>query len=145
MDKHNSSKSSLFLMELIIVILFFSICAAICIQVFASAKQLADNSYQLHCAVLAAQSGAETYKATAGDLSAITEVLNGEQHGTGTAAVYYDESWQRLSPEDNEQAAYIMSITAEEQEALVQVSRLSDGDELYQIPVMAHGGGKSLE
>jgi len=71
MGKHNS-KSGLFLMEMIIVILFFSICSAICINIFATARITADHSNELNNAAVRSTSAAEIFKSAQGDM-AITE------------------------------------------------------------------------
>jgi hypothetical protein len=39
--RSSSSRSGLFLIEMVLVILFFSICAAVCMRVFAAARQTA--------------------------------------------------------------------------------------------------------
>ncbi|MGN1350875.1 MAG: type II secretion system protein [Anaerovoracaceae bacterium] len=75
MNRHNS-KSGLFLMEMIIVILFFSICSAICINVFAKARITADHSSDLNRAVVRAISAAEVYKSAEGDLKTTGELLD---------------------------------------------------------------------
>ena len=58
MSGHNS-RSGLFLMEMITVILFFSICAAICVSAFAKARVMADSSRTLNDAVIQASNTAE--------------------------------------------------------------------------------------
>ena len=75
MNRHNS-KSGLFLMEMIIVILFFSICSAICISVFAKARTTADHSNDLNNAVVRAISAGEVYKAAAGNLPETQKLLD---------------------------------------------------------------------
>ena len=53
------SKTPLFLMELIIMLLVFSVSAAICLRVFTGAKKIADESRRLDAAVMMAQTAAE--------------------------------------------------------------------------------------
>lgn len=64
MIKHNYSKSELFLMEFIVVILFFSLSAAICISAFVKANNISEESKKLNHAVILAQSTAEKIKAS---------------------------------------------------------------------------------
>lgn len=64
MSKRNYSKSELFLMEFIVVILFFSLCAAICISAFVKANNISEDSKKMNHAVILAQSIAEKIKAT---------------------------------------------------------------------------------
>lgn len=58
----NSSKSQLFLMEFICVVMFFALCAALCIHVFVQADRISKEGRQLNEALLLAQSVAETIK-----------------------------------------------------------------------------------
>jgi hypothetical protein len=64
MSKKNHTKSELFLMEFIAVILFFSICTAICISAFVKADNISKESDLLNGAMILAQSVAEEIKAT---------------------------------------------------------------------------------
>ena len=52
------SNSSLFLIELIIALLFFSVCSAICVNVFAKSALLAKNARASENAVLLAETAA---------------------------------------------------------------------------------------
>ena len=64
MSKINRTKSELFLMEFIVVILFFSLSAAICINAFVKANHISEESKLLNGAMILAQSTAEEIKAT---------------------------------------------------------------------------------
>lgn len=57
-----SSKSQLFLMEFICVLMFFSLSAAICISAFVKADNISKKGYELNEALIIAQSTAETIK-----------------------------------------------------------------------------------
>lgn len=61
------SKTSLQLMELLIMILVFALSAAICLQIFAKAKDISNSAARLDKAVALAQNAAEVLKLTAGD------------------------------------------------------------------------------
>lgn len=64
------NKTSLQLMELLIMILVFALSAAICLQIFVKAKDISASSSQLDKAVILAQNAAEILKSTAGDTTA---------------------------------------------------------------------------
>ena len=49
------SKTPLFLMELIIMLLVFSVSAAVCLQVFSGARKISEESRKLDAAVMQAQ------------------------------------------------------------------------------------------
>ena len=51
MNQYRHSKSSLFLMEIILNILFFSILATFCVQIFFKGYQLSKSTEKLHQAV----------------------------------------------------------------------------------------------
>ena len=74
MQTKNSSKSGIFLMELILSILFFSIAAAVCVKLFVTSHQLSDQSVNLNHAVAMAESIAEAFygcNGNAGELEAL--------------------------------------------------------------------------
>ena len=80
-DIKTRSKSSLFLMELIIVLMFFSLSAAICMKVFAVSKVKTDTARDLAQASFAAESFAEVYKEYRGAMGKVGEYYSvNEQH-----------------------------------------------------------------
>lgn len=85
-----TSKSSLFLMELILAILFFSLAAAICVQMFVKSHQLSRDSVKLNHAVVYCESMAETFYSTDGDLNAMAKILEGSLN-ENTITVSNDE------------------------------------------------------
>lgn len=66
-----SSKSGLFLMELIISILFFSLASAACIQLFSKAHVVDRRTHEQNQTVLWAQNLASLWQAEDGDLNAV--------------------------------------------------------------------------
>lgn len=63
MNSRKSSKSQLFLMEFILVVMFFALCTGICLSAFVKANNISREGHQLNEALLLAQSMAETIKA----------------------------------------------------------------------------------
>ncbi|MDF3003027.1 MAG: hypothetical protein K0Q48_3146, partial [Bacillota bacterium] len=92
MRKKGVSRSQLFLIELIVVVLFFSLAAAMVMMVFGKAHELSAGSEALNEAISAVQSAAETDK-----------VKLQEEVVQGTESVYFDEVWKKTDPEN---AAY---------------------------------------
>jgi len=91
------SRSTLFLIEQLIVIAVFAICSAACVRILASAYLTARESKDVVNAILIAESGAESYKATAGDIGKTADILGGvtgTAGGAGEAVVYYDKQWK---------------------------------------------------
>lgn len=65
------SKTSLFLMELILVLLFFSIASCVCVQLFAKSGIISAQTKELTNATGMAQNAAEVFYGVSGDMSAI--------------------------------------------------------------------------
>ena len=94
---NNRSRSTLFLIEQLIVIAVFAICAVACVSILATAYFYAGDSNAAGHALIAAESGAEIFKATGGDFGAVADMLGGVADGSGSSGsvvVYYDKSWQ---------------------------------------------------
>jgi hypothetical protein len=141
----NRSKSTLFLIEQLIVIAVFAMCAVACISILTAAYFNANDTRSVSHAVLKAQSGAEVFKATGGDFEAMADILGGfvPAAGDGHAfIIYYDDTWS-VCGSDN--ATYMLYITADESQVKgditlkqggLTVSRLAGG-ELISLPVTA--------
>lgn len=71
------SKSSLFLMELIIALLFFSLASTVCIRLFVNAHSLSAQTVDQNYAVNYAQNMAEAFTGCNGDLQALQALLTG--------------------------------------------------------------------
>ncbi len=105
MTDQTLKKSSLFLLELIIVLLFFSFCTAVCINLFVKAKIASTQSYDLNNSVLAAQNAVECFKATDADAKEIASLLGGTQNNN-TVSITYDKNWNVTKKSD-----YIYKLT----------------------------------
>lgn len=77
MRKRTSSRSGLFLLELIISILFFSLASAVCIRLFVEAHVMDRNNRNLTRAVKLCENLAEIYTSVSGDVQALTEIYTG--------------------------------------------------------------------
>lgn len=64
MGRSKYSKSELFIMEFIVVVLFFAISASICISAFVRANNISEESLELNRGLTLAQSTAESMKAS---------------------------------------------------------------------------------
>ena len=107
------SKTPLFLMELIIMLLVFSISAAICLKVFAGAKRIADDSRRLDAAVMMAQTAAEYWKSTYGDMDKTAEMM-GAVSKENRFVVRDEEHWIYLEFYNEDMTAYIDVKNGEE-------------------------------
>ncbi len=81
--QNSSSKTGLFLMELIIAILFFSLAGAVCIRLFVRSHIISEQSVELNHSVLWAQNTAEAFYGCNGDIQQMSELLDGSTVITG--------------------------------------------------------------
>ena len=75
---HEKSKTSLFFIEFMIALAFFSVAAAICVSIFVSSHLQSKYSEDLSWAAIATQNAAEVYKAVDGDISRMATVFRGD-------------------------------------------------------------------
>ena len=75
----NRSKAPLALMGQLLMVLFFALAAAICLQAFAKSEVISQNSADRDAASLLAQNAAETLKNVHGDVPAACKLLGGQQ------------------------------------------------------------------
>ena len=89
------TKTSLFLIELMISLLLFSFCAAICVQIFHASNKRTTSAEDLSKAVFQATTAAELYKSTGGNIEALSESFGALQsfYSNGVLFVYYDSDW----------------------------------------------------
>ena len=142
------SKSTLFLIEQLIVIAVFAICAVACISILTSAYFTANDSQATNHAILKAESAAEAFKATDGDIEAIANVLGGTSgtaaDGVSGVAVYYDSSWQVCSEGNaSYQLGLVVYAPGDQKPGLIKgeitVLKIT-GEELVSFPIATRGG-----
>ncbi len=71
------SKSSLFLMEVIIALLFFSLASTVCIRLFVKSHTLSQDTQNLNYAVTQSQNLAEAFLGTEGDMEQLKSLFHG--------------------------------------------------------------------
>ena len=146
---NNSRKTGLFLMELIIAILFFSLAATICIQLFVKSHMISERSIALNHSILLAQNTAEIFYATNGDPEKMASLLGcGESSGTAaiadsdnasTLTLFYTDKFDCLDPAEAASAVFqqTISLYADSDPALITchivISELSSGDVIYSL------------
>lgn len=146
---NNARKTGLFLMELIIAILFFSLAATICIQLFVKSHMISERSIALNHSILLAQNTAEIFYATNGDPEKMASLLGcGESSGTAaitdsdnasTLTLFYTDKFDCLDPAQAASAVFqqTISLYADSDPALITchivISELSSGDVIYSL------------
>lgn len=105
----NSRRASLFLIEQLLALVFFALAAAVCMQLFVSARQLSDADLARDQALAPAQDAAEVYKACGGDLAAAAAALAQAEADANGLTQYFDAAWRPCAAD---LAAYELRIEA---------------------------------
>ena len=135
------SKSTLFLIEQLIVIAVFAICATACVRILTNAYFYAVDSRDVSNALIVAQSAADTFKATEGSAGKTATLLGVGRlvefaenfDGTFDLVVRYNEKWQVCEIDD---ARYILHLAGGPSGG--STSRLLSGE----LSVSKVGGGE---
>lgn len=100
MGEKNVSKSTAFLVELLILIVFFAYSGAVCAKAFVLAGNRSKAVEERQNAYVAAQTAGELAKALAHDAQALAKALGAKSDG-GRLTVGYDGDWNEAenSPE----------------------------------------------
>ncbi|MBR6159083.1 MAG: hypothetical protein IKQ40_02180 [Lachnospiraceae bacterium] len=135
MNKYLKSKTSLFLMELIITILLFAACGAVCVKVFVMSHVMTRDTVELNEAVSIAQGFAEVMRGTEGDIASVLEHYpEAVSGGEGFFEVFYDEDFEVCTYQE---AAYVGDVTMSPNGAIqnmeVRIVRLKDYKEIYTL------------
>ena len=93
MNQYRHSKSSLFLMEIILNILFFSILATFCVQIFFKGYQLSKSTEKLHQAVTACTSIAEICQSTDSPEETLSSIYPESTSLNETILIYYNKDF----------------------------------------------------
>lgn len=119
--KNESSKSALFLMELILAVLFFALSSAVCARLFVSSHVISCETQEANRAAALAQSAAACVQSAEGNFEAAAKLLSGTVTADGKLTVWYTADWQPLDNAAN--AVYCMSVlpaaSAEQSQVIV--------------------------
>ena len=109
MTQGQNARTSLFLMEIIISVMFLSLCGAICVQIFVRAHLFARESVDVNNAMIWSQNLAESFRGSKGDIGAVEELYaersvrvqpeSAEEDGLeelGTLILFFDDKWEIL-------------------------------------------------
>lgn len=99
---NRKSSSGLFLMEMIVAVFFFMLCASTCILAFAKSDHMSRLAKDSNNAVSAAQTVVEIWKAE--DLEGLKERMEMHPYGTGGSQtmykIYWDKNWNPVPEEE---------------------------------------------
>ena len=159
-QRHNNT-SSLFLLELILAVLFFSVASALCIQIFTKAHLMSQDARDLNFAVNEVSSMAEQISADTlhPDTTASSDDTAASSGATATssgataadpstqmpddslqnAAAYYDSSYASCKKAD---AVYVLTVHYEPEDTLlkahISMDTIADNRNIYTLDVTKH-------
>lgn len=121
-QRHNNT-SSLFLLELILAVLFFSVASALCIQIFTKAHLMSQDARDLNFAV--------------NEVSSMAEQMPDDS--LQDAAAYYDSSYASCKKAD---AVYVLTVHYEPEDTLlkahISMDTIDDNRNIYTLDVTKH-------
>ena len=142
------SRSTLFLIEQLIVIAVFAICAAACARILTAAYFDARDASDLSNAILVAENGAEIYKAVGGDLGLTAQLMGGitgSIDGAQAVIIHFDKNWIACGEQGASYRLLLVSETGPN--AGLLMGRLSvetsSGEEIIAFPIAARYRGVS--
>lgn len=109
-----NSRASLFLMELMISILFFSLSSAVCIQLFVKAHTINADTEDKSNATLIAQDISELFHHTKGDKEQLLSYYTKYESTTNEVLLYFSENGSSCAKEG---ARYIATLSFEQNRA----------------------------
>ena len=116
MERTPAKRSSLFLLELMIAILFFCLASAVCVQIFVKAHTISRETEELNMVLEKVSGYTELFLA-----DALTE----------DQKIYYDEDWQECK---EDAASYMIAIQVEPDGKLLHgtfTAQYLSGKEIY--------------
>lgn len=121
-QRHNNT-SSLFLLELILAVLFFSVASALCIQIFTKAHLMSQDARDLNFAV--------------NEVSSMAEQMPDDS--LQDAAAYYDSSYASCEKAD---AVYVLTVHYEPENTLlkahISMDTIADNRNIFALDVTKH-------
>lgn len=143
MNVKRTSKSGLFLLELMIIILFFSVTSAVCANLFVQAHQISKKGSDLTNATREVQSVAERFKAVEGDMHDLSALYESGLVESDRLDLFYDAQWTPLGTEKTDSSEYTITVlrsTNTEQQVFLNalaVSVPAAKDQIAQAVVIA--------
>lgn len=115
MGNKASSRSGLFLMELIISILFFSLAGAVCVRLFVSSHITSQNSVELNYALEWSQNVAEVFYGCNGNEKEMIKVFDnicfgGKENADPEFYLLFDDKFLPLSLTDHQRSGNLSDI-----------------------------------
>lgn len=136
MNKYRHPKSSLFLMEIMLNILFFAVLVTICLQLFFKAHNISRHTTALHRAVTSCTSIAEVYQNNYDGWEVIMTIYPDAIALNDTILIYYNASFQPC----NESASTYRAVLehSNPKDANITFYAQESNDILYSLTVSSY-------
>ncbi|MCI9532694.1 MAG: hypothetical protein HFH38_13380 [Lachnospiraceae bacterium] len=148
MNRSSNSHSSLFLMEMMIAIMLFSLASAVCLRMFATCHQISEDTKDLNMAVYQAGNAAEllrdAMKSAEGEGLGFPGCILAEYPQAmadgAKLSIYYDADWKLCQEGDS---THCMEIVQGEEGGLalydIHVRNMDGGEgDVYSLPLKLH-------
>ncbi len=137
MQRKPAKRSSLFLLELIIAILFFCLASAVCVRFFVKSHIMEQETTVLNYATDQAVSVAEILRSNQDIPTCLKELFPNITSGQeGEYTVYFDHNWKSCGKSD---ADYFLSLSYSEEDDLlvgnISVFALDKKDAVYTLEI----------
>ena len=138
MKTYRHSKASLFLMEIMLNILFFSILVTICLQLFIKAHSISDSTTILHRAVSTCTSIAEIYQSGDDGKESILHIYPDATVQGDSIVIYFDEKFVSCTKEESSYHAFITIDSDDLHTAKIIFSEPDSSEEIYSLNVSGY-------
>lgn len=138
MNNYRHSKASLFLMEIMLNILFFTVLATICLQLFVKAHKLSDSTTILHRATATCTSIAEVYQSNSDGKERILQIYPEAIGLEQKLYIYFDESF---SPCTDKEGIYCASVSFDSdllEKISIEFSNIETSNIIYTLEVSGY-------
>lgn len=145
MNKNGGSGTAMFMMEMIMVVFFFILCASTCILIFVKANQMSGMANDTNRGVVGAESIAEVWKAEGeqGLEERMLAVPAVNSEGQTVSRILWDADWKVSA--GAEMAAYqgdVLPVTESDGLAEIRISieRVRDQVTLFELQTKKYAG-----
>ena len=134
MNSQTARRSSLFLMELLVAILFFLLASAVCVRLFVKSHTLERDSINLNHAVTAATTVAEIFRNQEAPYDLLKDQFPLGIQSEQCFCIFYNENWELCSFSES---SYEVLLNTEISDSFVIGSiAVSEGDDLlYELNI----------
>lgn len=142
MKKYRHSKSSLFLLEIMLNLLFFAVLVTICLQLFYKAHNLSKDTTVLHRAVTACTSIAEVYQSNLGKEDMLLTIFPEALFLSDAILIYFDSDFTPCSEFESTYRAILSNRP--DDTLVIKFLRKESSDSIYELSVSSYSP-RSLE